>query len=80
MELAYTALAGGMAGMCVDSVLFPLDTIKTRLQARKTGLPIPQKSFYRGVCALAPVHCSAKPKCAHPSAFAKTVTMLSLLL
>ncbi|GAB5353835.1 hypothetical protein AAMO2058_000068200 [Amorphochlora amoebiformis] len=27
--------AGGVAGVCVDSILFPLDTIKTRLQARQ---------------------------------------------
>ncbi|RKP12458.1 S-adenosylmethionine transporter [Piptocephalis cylindrospora] len=29
-----TLLAGGMAGLTVDVVLFPLDTIKTRLQAQ----------------------------------------------
>ncbi len=27
-------LAGGMAGACVDIVLYPLDTLKTRLQAQ----------------------------------------------
>uniref|UniRef100_A0A8D2LAX9 Mitochondrial S-adenosylmethionine carrier protein n=1 Tax=Varanus komodoensis TaxID=61221 RepID=A0A8D2LAX9_VARKO len=27
------ALAGGLAGTCVDLVLFPLDTVKTRLQS-----------------------------------------------
>ncbi|CAJ0937301.1 unnamed protein product [Ranitomeya imitator] len=26
-------LAGGTAGMCVDLILFPLDTVKTRLQS-----------------------------------------------
>ena len=28
------ALSGGLAGMAVDSILFPLDTLKTRLQSR----------------------------------------------
>uniref|UniRef100_A0A8C6VYD5 Mitochondrial S-adenosylmethionine carrier protein n=1 Tax=Nothobranchius furzeri TaxID=105023 RepID=A0A8C6VYD5_NOTFU len=32
-------LAGGCAGMCVDLTLFPLDTIKTRLQS--------QQGFYK---------------------------------
>lgn len=31
---AQCLVAGGMAGMAVDTVLFPLDTIKTRLQAK----------------------------------------------
>lgn len=31
--------AGGCAGMCVDLTLFPLDTIKTRLQS--------QQGFYK---------------------------------
>uniref|UniRef100_A0A8C7MMG0 Mitochondrial S-adenosylmethionine carrier protein n=1 Tax=Oncorhynchus kisutch TaxID=8019 RepID=A0A8C7MMG0_ONCKI len=30
-----TMLAGGCAGMCVDLTLFPLDTIKTRLQSQQ---------------------------------------------
>lgn len=33
--------AGGVAGVCVDLILFPLDTVKTRLQSpqgfRKAG-------------------------------------------
>lgn len=36
-EPAINVLAGGLSGMCVDSVLYPLDTIKTRLQARQTA-------------------------------------------
>ncbi|XP_072136631.1 mitochondrial S-adenosylmethionine carrier protein isoform X3 [Mobula birostris] len=32
-------VAGGMAGMCVDLTLFPLDTVKTRLQS--------QQGFYK---------------------------------
>lgn len=35
MEDVRNAVAGGLAGIAVDAVLFPLDTIKTRLQARK---------------------------------------------
>ncbi|KAB0403550.1 hypothetical protein E2I00_009774 [Balaenoptera physalus] len=31
--LTYTGQAGGVAGVCVDLILFPLDTIKTRLQS-----------------------------------------------
>ncbi|XP_048739783.1 mitochondrial S-adenosylmethionine carrier protein-like [Ostrea edulis] len=33
MEALVTALAGGCAGMSVDIALFPLDTVKTRLQS-----------------------------------------------
>ncbi|XP_037760352.1 S-adenosylmethionine mitochondrial carrier protein isoform X6 [Chelonia mydas] len=32
-EFWVSLMAGGIAGMCVDLVLFPLDTIKTRLQS-----------------------------------------------
>uniref|UniRef100_A0A8C5SQI9 Mitochondrial S-adenosylmethionine carrier protein n=1 Tax=Laticauda laticaudata TaxID=8630 RepID=A0A8C5SQI9_LATLA len=31
--LAYFVKAGGLAGVCVDLTLFPLDTVKTRLQS-----------------------------------------------
>ena len=34
-------VSGGMAGMAVDISLFPLDTVKTRLQS-KYGLPLVQ--------------------------------------
>lgn len=59
-EPAINVLAGGMSGMCVDSVLYPLDTIKTRLQARTdaaAGKAVQSTSkqqsftaFYRGKC------------------------------
>ncbi|KAM9533752.1 mitochondrial S-adenosylmethionine carrier protein isoform 5-T5 [Guaruba guarouba] len=39
--LCCAVLAGGVAGVCVDLILFPLDTVKTRLQSpqgfRKAG-------------------------------------------
>ncbi|XP_049588514.1 mitochondrial S-adenosylmethionine carrier protein isoform X2 [Syngnathus scovelli] len=38
-EFIASLVAGGCAGMCVDLTLFPLDTIKTRLQS--------QQGFYR---------------------------------
>jgi len=49
-----TFLAGGLAGASVDAVLFPLDTIKTRLQARvtatKTGVGLVSKGrLYSGL-------------------------------
>uniref|UniRef100_A0A8C4AGH9 Mitochondrial S-adenosylmethionine carrier protein n=1 Tax=Denticeps clupeoides TaxID=299321 RepID=A0A8C4AGH9_9TELE len=34
-EFTASLLAGGCAGMCVDLALFPLDTIKTRLQSQQ---------------------------------------------
>ena len=46
------AALGGCAGVLVDSVLFPLDTIKTRLQQRKVAGALPvhhARSFYRGL-------------------------------
>uniref|UniRef100_A0A3B3QLR3 Mitochondrial S-adenosylmethionine carrier protein n=1 Tax=Paramormyrops kingsleyae TaxID=1676925 RepID=A0A3B3QLR3_9TELE len=49
-EFTASLVAGGIAGMCVDLTLFPLDTIKTRLQspqgfARAGGL----RGIYAGV-------------------------------
>ncbi|XP_039654456.1 S-adenosylmethionine mitochondrial carrier protein isoform X3 [Perca fluviatilis] len=38
-EFVASLVAGGSAGMCVDLTLFPLDTIKTRLQS--------QQGFYK---------------------------------
>lgn len=55
-------VAGGIAGGTVDLVLFPLDTIKTRLQATWRGktlspgqrAPVPLTGqIYRGVSAVA---------------------------
>jgi len=43
--------AGGIAGMTVEATLFPLDTLKTRLQTRVKGQPISFKGMYRGVPA-----------------------------
>ncbi|XP_032892558.1 S-adenosylmethionine mitochondrial carrier protein [Amblyraja radiata] len=34
-EFVASLVAGGMAGMCVDLTLFPLDTMKTRLQSQQ---------------------------------------------
>ncbi|KAA0163579.1 hypothetical protein FNF27_00312 [Cafeteria roenbergensis] len=55
------AVAGGMAGMTVDFVLYPLDTIKTRMQTRPgaEGLPpgsaiarsLRSGAFYRGLAS-----------------------------
>lgn len=39
MVMTLCMQAGGCAGMCVDLTLFPLDTIKTRLQS--------QQGFYK---------------------------------
>ena len=58
-SLRTVALAGGLAGVAVDAILYPLDTIKTRLQARPVaaagGVPLQLpaavagwRSFYRG--------------------------------
>uniref|UniRef100_A0A8C5R875 Mitochondrial S-adenosylmethionine carrier protein n=1 Tax=Leptobrachium leishanense TaxID=445787 RepID=A0A8C5R875_9ANUR len=43
--------AGGVAGMCVDLVLFPLDTIKTRLQS---PLGFNKSGGFRGIYAGVP--------------------------
>ncbi|TNN27648.1 S-adenosylmethionine mitochondrial carrier protein [Liparis tanakae] len=34
-ELVASLVAGGCAGMCVDLTLYPLDTLKTRLQSQQ---------------------------------------------
>lgn len=34
-DVVTNAIAGGLSGITVDFILFPLDTIKTRLQSRK---------------------------------------------
>jgi solute carrier family 25 S-adenosylmethionine transporter 26 len=44
--------AGGCAGVVVDLVLFPLDTLKTRLQARGAlAAPVSAAAFYRGLAS-----------------------------
>lgn len=48
------AVAGGCAGACTDAVLFPLDTLKTRLQASSKTLATSAKrptSLYAGLGA-----------------------------
>ena len=46
-------LAGGLSGICVDLLLYPLDTLKTRLQVRSgTALPpFSVRAFYRGLAS-----------------------------
>eukprot|EP00392_Amoebophrya_sp_AT5.2_P007552 g7567.t1 len=53
-DVVHSLVAGGFAGTCVDVALFPLDTVKTRLQAKggfwKSG---GFSGIYRGVSAAA---------------------------
>ncbi len=43
-------LSGGMAGMAVDICLFPLDTLKTRLQSAQGFIGAGGfKNIYRGI-------------------------------
>lgn len=43
------ALAGGAAGVVVETALYPIDTIKTRLQAAQGGSKIQWKRLYAGL-------------------------------
>ncbi len=54
-------LAGGLAGCSVDLVLFPLDSLKTRLQAYKSGQTLSFKNPYSGLAStmLASFPCAA---------------------
>ncbi|KAM4722243.1 mitochondrial S-adenosylmethionine carrier protein [Rhinophrynus dorsalis] len=45
-EFCASLVAGGTAGMCVDLILFPLDTIKTRLQS---PLGFSKSGGFRGI-------------------------------
>ena len=46
----HVPVAGGFAGVFVDSILYPLDTLKTRLQARGSlRVPVGASAFYRGL-------------------------------
>ncbi|XP_020088471.1 S-adenosylmethionine carrier 1, chloroplastic/mitochondrial-like isoform X2 [Ananas comosus] len=42
-------IAGGTAGVVVETVLYPIDTIKTRLQAARGGSKIEWKGLYSGL-------------------------------
>ncbi|KAL5779031.1 hypothetical protein ACOSQ2_009768 [Xanthoceras sorbifolium] len=44
-----SALAGGTAGVIVEAALYPIDTIKTRLQAARGGGKINLKGLYSGL-------------------------------
>ncbi|KAL4655930.1 S-adenosylmethionine mitochondrial carrier protein isoform X1 [Arapaima gigas] len=50
-EFVASLVAGGSAGMCVDLMLFPLDTIKTRLQSQQGFL---KAGGFRGIYAGVP--------------------------
>ena len=56
-------VAGGVAGLAVDTLLFPLDTIKTRLQAGSSGLQgwVRVRQLYSGLgpVLLGSVPCAA---------------------
>ena len=41
--------AGGVAGGTVEAALFPIDTIKTRLQAARSGTRLDLTGLYTGV-------------------------------
>ncbi|KAJ7548210.1 hypothetical protein O6H91_07G003000 [Diphasiastrum complanatum] len=43
------AIAGGTAGVVVETVLYPIDTIKTRLQATRFGGKIDFRGLYSGL-------------------------------
>lgn len=50
-EAAATFLAGGASGMMVDFVLYPLDTIKTRLQTKGGAGKVNKNSLFSGEAA-----------------------------
>lgn len=48
-DLLGNMLSGGIAGSTVETALYPLDTIKTRLQARTSVTSIQLKGLYSGL-------------------------------
>jgi solute carrier family 25 S-adenosylmethionine transporter 26 len=48
-HLLGSAAAGALAGAAVETALYPIDTIKTRLQAAKGGAPIVWHGLYKGL-------------------------------
>jgi solute carrier family 25 (mitochondrial S-adenosylmethionine transporter), member 26 len=48
-EILRHMLSGAFAGVVVEAALYPLDTIKTRLQVAKGGVRVSWKSLYRGL-------------------------------
>ncbi|KAG8085363.1 hypothetical protein GUJ93_ZPchr0010g11197 [Zizania palustris] len=49
MSFAEGVIAGGTAGVVVETALYPIDTIKTRLQAARGGSQIQWKGLYSGL-------------------------------
>nr|ACU24155.1 unknown [Glycine max] len=47
--LYYGCIAGGAAGVVVETALYPIDTIKTRLQVARDGGKIVLKGLYSGL-------------------------------
>ena len=47
--LLASCAAGATAGAAVETALYPIDTIKTRLQAARGGVPIVWKGLYAGL-------------------------------
>eukprot|EP00741_Cyanophora_paradoxa_P006379 tig00001000_g6183.t1 len=48
-EVAVSAISGAAAGFTVDLVMYPIDTVKTRLQARDVRGLVNLRGLYRGV-------------------------------
>jgi hypothetical protein len=50
--LLVSLIAGGLAGVVVDIGLFPVDTIKTRIQSEKSSLKVSKNNIYKGVTSM----------------------------
>ena len=48
-ELAIHVISGAIAGTVVEAALYPLDTIKTRLQVARNGARVNWNNLYRGL-------------------------------